>query len=182
MENYFDQQVEMSTKSILALFETTKEQRRSFVNDILQRLEDGEVDPLEVHLQVKAMEDVILQLTSTDKEKNKGNLEAAMQYKNILIDAFANRAAGQKSFDFHNSKFTVMEAGAKYHYENCNDPELHELYEQQKKLVEKIKAKEKFLQNVPSKGQLLTSEETGETYMVYPPYKTSTTTISVKLK
>jgi hypothetical protein len=182
MENYFDTPAEMSTKSILALFETTKEQRRSFVNDILQRLEDGEVDPLEVHLQVKAMEDVILQLTSTDKEKNKGNLEAAIQYKNILIDAFANRAAGQKSLDFHNSKFTVMEAGTVWHYENTEDPVISDLYQQQEDLKKKIKEREKFLQNVPAEGLLVTDEATGETYKVYKPYKTSTTTISVKLK
>jgi hypothetical protein len=181
MENYFDQDVEMSPKSTLALFETNKAQRKSFVDGVLAGLSEGEVNPLIVHLQVKAMEDIITQLTSSDKQKNK-NLEAAKEYKSHLLDAFTKNCNGQKSFDFHNAKFTQIETGTKWHYENTEDPVLGELYEKQQELEKKIKERETFLQAVPESGLVVTDPETGETYTVYKPYKTSTTSVSVTLK
>lgn len=181
MENYFDTPDTLTTKSILALFETSKEQRKSFVDDIISRLDEGEVNPLVVHLQVKCMEDIITQLTSTDKEKNK-NLEAAIKYKEHLFDAFKNNAAGQKSFGFHNATFRQMEAGSRWQYENTEDPVLGELYEQQDALKKKIKERETFLQAVPEAGIEITDENTGEVVRVFKPYKTSTTTIAVTLK
>lgn len=182
MENYFDTPDTLSTKSILALFETDKEQRKTFVTDIINKLDEGQVNPLEVHLQVKAMEDIITQLTSTDPEKNKENIEAAKKYKEHLADAFKNYNNGQKSFDFHNAKFTQMETGTKWHYENTNDPVITDLYKQRDELAAKIKERETFLQNVPEKGLVITDEATGETVTIYKPYKTSTTSISVRLK
>lgn len=65
---------DLTTTSILALFQTNKEQRQSFVNDLLVKIDAGEVDPLKIHLQLKCMEDIIEQLTvnSTYKKRNLG--------------------------------------------------------------------------------------------------------------
>jgi hypothetical protein len=59
--------LELSTTGILSLFETSKSERKSFVQDVINRLDSGEIEPLKVHLQLKAMEDVITQFT--DKKK-----------------------------------------------------------------------------------------------------------------
>lgn len=171
--------LDISTQSVLALFETNKEQRSFFVRDIVSRIENGEANPLVVHLQIKAMEDIINQLTSTDKAKNK-NIELAKKYRGLLLEAASKY--GSKSFDFHNARFTTMETGSKWHYENTEDTLLGELYEQQEELNKKIKERETFLQNVPAEGLVVTDETTGETRKVFRPYKTSTTTVSVSLK
>jgi hypothetical protein len=181
MENYFDTPDVNDAKSILALFETNKAQRKDFVDDILTRLDEGQVNPLVVQLQVKCMEDILTQLTSTDKEKNK-NLEAAIKYKKHLAEAFTNYAEGQKSFSFHNATFRQMEAGSRWQYENTEDPVLGELYEQQEVLKKKIKERETFLQGLPEDGVTITDENTGQVVRIFRPYKTSTTTIAVNLK
>src|SRR5688572_13028219 len=86
---------ELTTTSILSLFETTKEQRQSFALGVVQALETGDTDPLKVHLQVKCMEDIIKLLN--------GNTN----YKAAVLDA-ANKN-GQKTFKFQNSKEEIKE-------------------------------------------------------------------------
>jgi hypothetical protein len=46
---------DLTTTGILSLLDTTKEQRASFVADLIDKLQDGLADPVKVHLQVKKM-------------------------------------------------------------------------------------------------------------------------------
>lgn len=170
---------QLTTTSILSLFETTKEQRTSFVNDVVGRLMGGDVDPLKVHMQVKAMEDIITQLTSSDPKKNK-NIEAAKQYKSVLIDA-AKKMEG-KTFSFHGGKFEIKEAGTKWHYDKTEDFQLSDLEAIEKEASEAVKKRQEFLKTLPSSGMDLFNEASGELVRVYPPYKTSTETVQVTLK
>ena len=62
------------------------------------------------------------------------------------------------------------------------DPLLSRLYTQQSELDGKVKDRESMLKTVPQKGMIVTDEETGETFTVYPPSKSSTTNVSVTLK
>jgi len=173
MENQYN---ELTAPSILSLFETNKEQRKSFVTDVVERLRNGEIDPLKVHLQVKAMEEIITTLTSTDEKKNK-NFTLAIDYKNMLL-----RSAEQhgKKFQLHNAEFSIKEAGTVYDWSKCEDPELNELLAQEKALKEKIKAKQDFLKTVPASGIEIRFGD--ELVTVYPPAKSSTTSVSVTLK
>jgi len=172
------QTTELATTSILSLFETNKEQRASFVNDVVERLQNGEVDPLKIHLQVKAMEDIITQLTSTDEKKNK-NITAAIAYKTMLLAAAETYG---KKFQLHNAEFSIKEVGTAYDWSKCDDLELQTLLLEQEAIKEKIKAKQDFLKTVPQSGILVTNEASGETYKVYPPAKSSTTSVAVSLK
>lgn len=169
---------QLTTSSILSLFETTKGQRKSFIEDIVERLRSGEADPLKVHLQVKAMEEIITGLTSTDEKKNK-NFTVAIDYKNMLLQAAEKYG---KKFQLHNAEFSVKEVGTSYDWTKCEDNELADLLSQQEAIKEKIKAKQDFLKTVPLEGLLITSEATGETFKVYPPAKSSTTSVAVSLK
>jgi hypothetical protein len=45
-----------------------------------------------------------------------------------------------------------------------------------------LKERQDFLKVVPVAGVLFTDEITGETYKIYPPSKTSTTSVAVTLK
>jgi hypothetical protein len=159
---------DLTTTSILSLFETTKEQRQSFVLRVIDSLEEGNTDPLKVHLQVKCMEDIIKGL-NTNTIYKKHILDSAEKY-------------GQKTFEFQNSKMEIKEVGVKYDFSKCEDVGLNAMYSVLEKLEEDIKKRETLLKSVPQKGMTITDEETGETYTVYPPAKSSTTSIAVTLK
>ena len=159
---------DLTTTSILSLFQTTKSERESFAADLVERLENGSVNPLEVHLQVKCMEDVVKVINSNTT------------YKKRVLEASENM--GEKSFQFHNAKFEIKETGVKYDFSKCEDEVLNRLYTLQTELDGKVKARESMLKTVPAKGMIVTDDETGETFTVYPPAKSSTTNVAVTLK
>ena len=65
--------LEMQPTSIVALFQTNKEQRQSFASQVIQSVTEGNVNPLNVHLQLKAMEDIIEIIKSDPKYKEEDN-------------------------------------------------------------------------------------------------------------
>jgi len=152
----------------ISLFELDKVGREEFVIQVIEAMEAGKVEPILVHLQVKGMEKLIESFT-----ENKS-------YKSLVLDSV--RTYGEKDVQFHNGKFDIKEVGVKYDYSQCNDSELMQWQAELAQLTEKIKAKQKFLQTVPAKGLLVTNEETGETATIYPPSKTSTTSVQCTLK
>lgn len=166
---------EISTTSILSLLDTTKEQRESFVNDVIEKIENGNVSALKIHCQVKSMETLIKGFT--DK---KSNPETAEKYSSLVLDEA--QKMGGKSFEFYNGKFQIKEAGTIYDWSMCNDPELTELLAKQEQLKIDLKAKQDFLKTVPLSGLEIINEETGEAYKIYPPAKSSTTIVSVSIK
>lgn len=156
---------QLTTTSILSLFETDKAQRFSFVRDIINRVLAGEADPIKIHLQVKCMEEIIKEIT-TDP-----------QYRDALLDESQKYG---KSFERYNGKFSVKEVGTRYDYSQCNDPKLQDLYNKRDAIDAQIKNLEKFLKNLPESGIDIVTDD-GEVYTVYPPAKTSTTSVSVSL-
>ena len=157
---------ELTTTSILSLFETTKEQRQSFALGIIDALQAGEVDPLKVHLQVKCMESII-------KLLNENTI-----YKQSILEAAEKH--GQKSFEYMNSKVEIKEMGTKYDYSQCGDPIYRRLFDQKEFVDSEVKVREKFLQTVPAKGMELVIED--EVVTVYPPSRSSTTSVAITLK
>lgn len=158
---------EISAVGVLSLMETTKEQRTTFVQGVVTSLINGEADPLKVHLQVKNTEDLIKQIISDEK------------YRELCLGEAQKYG---KSFDRYNAKFEIKEVGTKYDYSNCNDPYLSDLQAQADKVNEELKKRQDWLKKAPESGVIVTNGDTGETTTVYPPSKTSTTSIAVKLK
>jgi hypothetical protein len=158
---------ELMPTSIVALFETSKTERQSFVSVLVDAVESGAVDPLKIHLQIKCMEDIVKLLNSNTI------------YKSQVLDAAEKNG---KSFEFHSAKFEVKETGVKYDYSQCGDEEYNSLQTEMEALSLKIKDREKFLKTVPTKGMALVIEGTGEVATVYPPSKSSTTSVAVTLK
>lgn len=150
---------------VLSLFDLNKEQRTELVKQTIERISNGELSPLKAHLQVKAMEDIIDQIT---KDK---------AYRDMLLDEAAKYG---KAFEFGNGKFSTKETGVRYAYDQCNDPILAELMEQNDKLLEQIKLRQKFLQTVPAEG--IDIRVGDELVTIYPPAKSSTTSVTVTLK
>lgn len=155
----------LTTTSILGLFQTDKAQRFSFVRDVINRILVGDADPIKVHLQVKAMEEIIKEITSDP------------QYRDALLDESAKYG---RTFERYNGKFSIKETGTRYDYSQCGDPDLAELYQKKAELDAKIKAREAFIKMLPVEGIDIVTED-GELRKIYPPAKSSTTSVTVSL-
>lgn len=159
--------LDLRATDIVALFETSKQQRQTFVTMVIDSLTNGDVDPLKLHLQVKCMEDII------------AALKEDATYKEQVLDA---AQANGKSFEYQNAKIEIREVGTKYDYSKCDDPTYNELAQQNEATKAALKARETVLKAIPITGMVITDEATGETNKVYPPAKSSTTSVVVTLK
>ena len=156
----------LSTTGLLNLFETSKSERTIFVHDVIENIESGNADAIKVHLQVKCMESIIKDLT------------AHPIYKSYLLDAAEKHG---KKFTSFNAEFSIRETGVKYEYDQCNDDVLDELLKDQAMIDGNVKARQKFLQNLPDIGMDIVTEH-GEMKHIYPPAKSSTTSVAVTLQ
>jgi hypothetical protein len=152
------------TVNNLSLFETSKQERQIFAEQITNSLLEGLTDPLKVHLQVKCMEDFIKQITSNSV------------YKDLIVTEAIKYG---KTFEHHNAKFEIKEAGVKYDFQNCNDPILKELEDKFSILDTEVKERQKFLKSIKESVEVLIGDEI---VTLYPPVKTSTTSVTVNLK
>ena len=146
---------------------TTKEERTQVVREIFQELLEGRINPMELHIRMKCLEEVVKQLTSMPA------------YKAIVLDDAEKHG---KSFQYHNAKVDIREVGVKYDYSGCGNGALAELYEQQERLSAVIKEHETYHKALPISGVKVVFEATGEVETHYPPAKTSTTSVAVTLK
>lgn len=149
----------------LGLFETSKSERQTFAECVIDGLMEGKIDPLKVHLQVKCMEDLIKQITSNEV------------YKDILVTEASKYG---KAFEHYNSKFEIKEMGVKYDFDNCGDPVLQSLEQQLESIQSQVKERQKFLRTIPESGLEILIDD--ELVKVFPPTKTSTTTVTINLK
>lgn len=93
-----------------------------------------------------------------------------------------NRRGFKSSYQMDNgTKVEEIEGGTKYDYTASNDVTWDRLKAQRNAIDDLLKARETFLKTVPSKGMTITDEDTGETWTVFPPLKTSTTTYKITL-
>jgi hypothetical protein len=146
---------------------------------ILQAVEAGESDPLKVLAGLKAMEILVNVLTDKSPKTNKHAAKAVAFNECVL-----NKAGYQseKKFSLFGATFTKTEGGTKYDYSQCNDYTLRLLEKAAKDATDALKKRQEFLKMVPVEGVPVIDLETGETYTVYPPAKSSTSTLSVSFK
>ena len=150
----------------ISLFESSKDERQSFAINLVEQIESGSIDPLKVHLHIKCMEDIIKQLNDNTI------------YKKSLVDAAEKY--GQKSFQFMNSKIEIKEVGTKYDFSQCADPVYQQFEQMADSAKDSLKKRGDFLKTVPIEGLELKIDD--EVVTVYPPSKSSTTSIAVTLK
>jgi hypothetical protein len=159
--------MQLQTAENMAAFAVSKANREELAIQIVEAMDAGELNPLDIHYQVKAMEDFIKVLTSNSR------------YKDYVLTEGMKHG---KSFEFNGSKMEIKETGVKYDYSNCGDQEWSAIEVEINRRKELQKEREKFLKSVPAEGIEIVSNETGEVIKVYPPSKTSTTSIAVTLK
>jgi hypothetical protein len=146
---------------------TTKEERTAVVREIFQEVLEGRINPMELHISMKCIEEVVKQLTSMPA------------YKAIVLEDAEKHG---KSFQYHNAKVDIREVGVKYDYSVCGSSALAELYEKQEAINDAIKDLEMYHKQLPTSGISVVIQSTGEVETHYPPAKTSTTSVAVTLK
>jgi hypothetical protein len=159
--------MQLQTAENMAAFAVSKANREELAIQIVEAMDAGNLNPLDIHYQVKAMEDFIKMLTSNSR------------YKDAVLTEGMKHG---KSFEFNGSKMEIKETGVKYDYSKCGDSNWQLLEDQISELKDKQKAVEAHLKVLPAEGIEIISNETGEVIKVYPPSKTSTTSIAVTLK
>lgn len=132
-------------------------------NTAIQAVIEGEIDPITAHINISKMENAIKAFKAND------------QVRDITLRELAKYGKKQT---FGDCTLEEVEAGVKYDFSGCGDSELEELYKMRQTLDESIKQREAFLKNIPIAGIVI--PETGE--MVYPPAKSSKTTIKTTFK
>ena len=156
----------METQYALTVINTmpsTYDEIHNFIYKAKQELLSGDYNPLDIEIQLKAMEEVIKQLRAD------GDIKTAV---------IAEAEKHGKSFEYRGCKLSIREGGVKYDYASTGDSTWAMLDAEAKGIAEQKKAREEFLKHLPPEG--VADANTGE--FITPPAKTSSTTIAVTLK
>ena len=154
----------MENQSILFNGPASKSQAQTFAQEIIEQVESGNYDALEVHIRCKALMVALTQVIES-----------------IETTTLAEAEKHGKSFDFKSARIEVKELGSKWHFDKSNDSKYFSIKSNIEKLDIERKDRETFLKSLKSKTSIL-DEETGELIEIFPPYKTSKTGITVTLK
>lgn len=154
---------ELSAMGVMNLMPSNKEQVARFVDIISEQAIDGYVDPIQLAVQLKTMEEVVSRL-----RKDKRIVDIILSE----IDKYGKKAS------YQGAEVTVRENGTRYDYSVCQDSEHDQLVSDIERLTARLKEREAFLKSIKP-GYPVVNEETGEVH--YAPIKTSTTGVVVTL-
>lgn len=136
---------------------------QALANMAINAVLEGEVDPITAHINVSKIEAAI---------------KAYKEHPDVRDITLRELAKYGKKQSFGDCTLEECEAGVKYDYSECNDSELEALEKQRHELDIKIKQRQATLKSLPFGG--LCNPNTGE--MIYPPAKSSKTTIKTTFK
>lgn len=102
-------------------------------------------------------------------------LKANPEYLDYLITEVSKFGKGTTTST--GTKLELAEVGVKYDFSQCNDPELLKWEEQYNQIDKEISDRKEFLKKVSIKGMTIIDEETGETVTIYPPSRSSKSSV-----
>ena len=145
---------------------TTKAQVTDIAFDLINKLDNGEVSGLQLLRNFKMIEKIQEQVK-----------EALMRA--ALLEADKNPG---KEFEAHGVSFTKMEGGTKYDYSKCGDEQYYAIIATEEKLKKEKAAREAFLKSIQGSFDQVDTNSGEVLFTLYPPSKTSTSTLQVKIK
>lgn len=161
MENNLPQ----TATEYLTLAPNTQTSIDIFSDGIIQSVQAGEVNPLTVLIQLRAMEKASERILKEIKD-------------NIMTEA--GKYPGNE-FEYAGNKLTKAEHGTKYDYTACGDP----VYAQRLKIAqeasEQLKEQESFLKALKAPITVV-DEGSGEVVTISPPTKKSTSGLNVSIR
>lgn len=149
----------------LRLFASTQTQIDVFSDSIIQAVKQGEANPLEVLIQIRALQKVSERVL---KEIDDNLLKEVDKYH-------------ENTFEFMGSKIEKAELGTKYDYSICTDPVFERLEVDALKANEDLKERQEFLK-VLKKPLTVVDEITGEISTIHPPAKKSKSGVKVSIR
>lgn len=144
---------------------TTQTQIDIFSDQVIESVRNGEANPLEVLIILKAFEKAQERII---KEIRENFVTEAGKYP-------------ETSFEFNGAKIEKVEVGTKYNYAICNDPIYKNRLEIAEKAKEKLSERETFLKAIKEPINIV-DEETGELIKIIPALKTSTSSLKVSIR
>jgi hypothetical protein len=158
--------MEMKPESILALFAgCDTQQRASFSSQIIDGLDGGHIDPIKIMSAVKNLQNILEDIESFAKP--------------LVIDELEKNGG---KLELYGTSFQKKEAGTKYDYSQTNDHIHRHLISALENSKKAVKDREDFLKTLPTDGQPIVDEDSGEVIRIYRPIKSSTTTVAISLK
>jgi hypothetical protein len=154
-----------SPRELLTMMASTSTQIDIFSDGVIESVQGGEINPLTVLIQLKAME--------------KASERILKEIRPNLLTEAAKHPGNE--FEYMGNKITKAEHGIKYDYLSCGDPVYNELLFQLGKLTDKMKSRESFLRSING-SETVIDEKFGEVCKVTPPIKKSTPGLNVSIK
>jgi hypothetical protein len=149
----------------LTLAPSTQTQIDVFSDGVIQSVQAGEVNPLTVLIQLRAIAKASERIL---KEINSNILNEAGKYS-------------ENEFEYAGCKLTKAEHGTTYDFSNCGDIQWVTLKAKESILKSSIKDRETFLKAI--KGALETlDKDSGEVVTLTPPTKKSTSGVNVSIR
>lgn len=136
-----------------------KEIGRALVESICHDVAEGNINPLKQLVVLKSLE------TAIDEIK-----------QNILEAGIEEVRKYGKEAELNGYRISIINAGAKYDYSNCNHPVYNELSKKAAEIKAELTDIEKFLKSLKAPLEML-DKETGEIYTIYPPVYSSKETL-----
>lgn len=151
----------MTPTSLLAIMPNKKEEIKTFSELLINQVKNGEIDPLKIQVQLKAISNVIDKVSESEDYKK----------------AIRNEAEKHgKSFSLYGANISLIEAGTKYDYSNCNHLEYFDICQEIERLEGKKKVIETLLKAIKETTGMVIY---GEVRDVNPPVKSSTSSIKI---
>ena len=129
------------------------------VESICHDVTEGNINPLKQLVVLKSLE------TAIDEIK-----------QNILEAGIEEVRKYGKEAELNGYRISIINAGAKYDYSNCNHPVYNELSKKAAEIKAELAEIEKFLKSLKAPLDML-DKETGEIYTIYPPVYSSKETL-----
>lgn len=166
-QHYVPAILEITPGYIISISKSNVETFHRTMRDMIYQTGSGVFEYLETIKFFEKLKEEIFGSQSKDGDKG---------FKNHVIDEI--RKYGKEYITSRGVKFELAETGTKYDF--SGDPVWSSIVEKIKPLDEDKKKREAFLKSL-TKTLIETDPETGETFEVQPPIKTSTSSFKVTL-
>jgi hypothetical protein len=154
-----------SPNGVLKLFPSTSDEVNRFANRLIQSVKHEGENPLEILVQIRAMEKAFKIVTEKIQE-------------NLLTEA---GKYPESKFEFMGNFIEKSEVGTSYNYEVCGDHDWEQFSVAEKTAADARKNRETFLRTIKEPLNMY-DPDSGETWTVNPPVKRSSSGLKVFLK
>ena len=159
-------EIETKPTDLIHSLPVSKTAIHNAVMDVVEKVSNGILNPLEAIVHLKALETFCKDCRSQ------------IEYTAIC----EGEKHGSKTFGFLNAEIQLKPTKTDYNYSICNDPVLGRLEIDLQWAKDKVEERKEFLKHVPDDQATFVDTETGEVVTLHKPLKTSKNGIAITIK